>query len=57
MKITTILEKDGGVYQFTADLTPEQHMFLLEYAVSDLVQKGLLSLPTPTASGEEPAVN
>jgi len=43
MQIKTIVEKDGEGYEFTADLTPEQHAFLLEFAVKTLFQQGLLN--------------
>jgi len=52
MKVTTLIEKDGGMFQYTAELSPEQHMFLLEYAIRDLVQKGLLTIPMPAGSDE-----
>ena len=42
MKITAVVEKEGGVYQFTAELTEIQHQFLIEYAIRDLVNKGLV---------------
>ena len=42
MKITAVVEKEGGLYQFTADLTAQQHQFLIEYALRDLVTRGLV---------------
>ncbi len=42
VKITAIVEREGGVYQFTAELTATQHQFLIEYAIRDLVNKGLM---------------
>lgn len=42
MKITAVVEREGGVYQFTAELTEQQHQFLIEYAIRDLVTKGLV---------------
>jgi len=52
MKVTTIVEKEGNMFQFTAELSSEQHAFLLDYAIRDLVQKGLLALPTPSEDGQ-----
>ena len=40
MKITTIIDKPDGSYEFKANLTDSQHRFLLEYAIRDLVTKG-----------------
>ena len=42
MKVTAILEKPEGQFEFTAELSSEQHNFLLEYAIRDLISKGLL---------------
>lgn len=42
MKITAIVEKPEGNYEFTANLTEEQHRFLIEYAIRDMMTKGLL---------------
>ena len=50
MKITTIVEKPEGAYEFTADLNALQHTFLLEYAIRDLITKGLMpfnAVPSP----------
>lgn len=42
LKIKTVIEGPDGNFEFSAELTPEQHAFLLEYAVRDLVRKGLV---------------
>ena len=42
MKVVAVVEREGGVYQFTAELTATQHQFLIEYAIRDLVNKGLM---------------
>jgi hypothetical protein len=42
VKIKTVIESDEGAYEFQAELTPQQHAFLLEYAIRDLIRKGLL---------------
>lgn len=47
------MEKDGGMYEFSAVLTPEQHQFLLEHAIRDLVTRGLMPFnATPPQNGE-----
>lgn len=42
MKIKSIVENEGGVFEFQAELTEQQHAFLIEYAIRDLVRKGLV---------------
>ena len=42
MKITAIVEKTEGNFEFTAEISELQHQFLLEYAVRDLISKGLV---------------
>lgn len=42
MKISTIIETPEGNYEYKAVLTHDQHAFLIEYAIKDLVQKGLV---------------
>lgn len=49
MKITAVVEKEGGLFQFTADLTAQQHQFLIEYALRDLVTKGLVPFAVSVA--------
>ena len=56
MKIKTIVEQKDGTYEFTAMLTPEQHQFLLEYAVRDLVAKGLVPFIPVQDAGEIAAI-
>ncbi len=51
MKIKTVVENHDGTFEFSAELTPQQHAFLLEYAVRDLVRKGLI--PFISADSEE----
>lgn len=51
MKIKSIVESPEGNYEFSAELTPQQHSFLIEYAVRDLVRKGLI----PFISAEDEA--
>lgn len=41
MKIKVIQEREDGTYEFTANLTEAQHKFLLEFAIQDLLRKGL----------------
>lgn len=49
MKVKTIVENNDGTFEFSAELTSQQHAFLLEYAIRDLVRKGLI----PFLSTEE----
>jgi len=42
MKIKTIVEKEDGAYEFQAEISDIQHRFLLEYAIRDLVTRGLI---------------
>lgn len=42
MKIKSIVETENGDFEFSANLTPTQHAFLIEYAIRDLVRKGFI---------------
>lgn len=42
MKIRAIYENDEGQHQLDAVLSPEQLKFLLEYALLELLRKGLM---------------
>lgn len=42
MKVKTVVETDEGAYEFQAQLSQQQHAFLIEYAIRDLIRKGLL---------------
>lgn len=42
MKIKTVVENEEGTFEFQAELSAQQHAFLLEYAIRDLIRKGLL---------------
>ena len=42
MKIKTIVEQEDGSYEFSANLTAEQHAFLIEFAVKELLAAGLI---------------
>ena len=44
MKIRTIVEKEDGNFEFIAFLTPEQHTFLIEFAIQEMIRRGL-SIP------------
>ena len=52
MKIKTIVEQADGSYEFSAVLTPEQHAFLIEFAVKELLRAGLI----PFANAENAAL-
>ena len=49
MRVNTVVERDGGAVQFTADLTPEETTFLLEYSINHLMMKGALPFTTEEA--------
>lgn len=51
MKVKTIVENAEGTFEFSAELTPPQHAFLIEYAIRDLVRKGLV--PFISADNED----
>jgi hypothetical protein len=42
MKVKSIVESPEGNFEFSAELSPQQHAFLIEYAIRDLVRKGLI---------------
>lgn len=42
MKIQTIIEQPDGNYEFSAVLTSEQHSFLIEFAIKELIRVGLI---------------
>lgn len=44
MKIKTIVEREDGSFEFIAFLTPEQHNFLIEFAIQEMIRRGL-SIP------------
>lgn len=52
MKVKTIVEHQDGTFEFSAELTPEQHSFLLEYAIRDLVRKGLIPFVSAESESE-----
>lgn len=52
MKVKTIVETDDGAFEFSAELSPQQHAFLLEYAIRDLIRKGLMPFVTPETEAE-----
>lgn len=57
MKIKAIVEKPEGTFEFNAELTPMQHQFLIEYAIRDLMTKGLIPFHTPEGKeGEDELV-
>jgi len=42
MQISQLVETADGSFTYSATLTQNQHAFLIEYAIKDLVHKGLL---------------
>ncbi len=41
MKIKVVQEREDGSYEFTANLSPAQHKFLIEFAIQELLRRGL----------------
>ena len=52
MKIKSIVEREDGIYEFQAELTPEQHQFLIDYAVKTLMVQGLLPFAQTNEEGD-----
>ena len=44
MKIDFSQEVDGGPVSFNGELNPDEVTFLVEYALTDLIKKGLVPL-------------
>lgn len=44
MKIKTIVENEDGNFEFVAFLTKDQHAFLIEFAIQEMIRRGL-SIP------------
>lgn len=42
MNITQVIETPEGAYTFSANLTKEQHAFLLEFAIKELLRAGMI---------------
>jgi hypothetical protein len=42
LKIKAIIDQPDGTRELTAVLTPDQHRFLIEYAISDILSKGVM---------------
>lgn len=42
MKIKAIIQREDGTRELTADLTEDQHKFLIEYAIADILSKGVM---------------
>jgi hypothetical protein len=55
MKVKTVVENDQGVFEFQAELSEQQHAFLIEYALRDLIRKGLLPLVNEEAGTDQTA--
>lgn len=56
MKVKTVVENDEGVFEFQAELSEQQHAFLIEYAIRDLIRKGLLPFINAESEGDLTAV-
>ena len=53
MKISTIVEQADGNYTFQAELTPDQHAFLIEFAVRELIRAGLVPFASTATAVEK----
>jgi len=42
MKVKQVVETTEGNYEFQAELTKEQHAFLIEFAIKELLAAGLI---------------
>lgn len=52
MKIVSVVERPEGNFEFVANLTEMQQRFLLEYAIRDLITKGLIPFDAREIGGE-----
>ena len=52
MKIKTIVEQPDSNYEFQAELTPEQHAFLIEFAIKELLAAGLIPFAAANTKSE-----
>ena len=52
MKIKTVVEQPDGNYVFQAELSPEQHAFLIEFAVRELIKAGLIPFANAATESE-----
>lgn len=54
MHIKQIVETTEGNYEFQAELTKEQHAFLIEFAIKELLAAGLIPFAN-SATAEQTA--
>jgi hypothetical protein len=47
MQVKAFVERPNGIYEFTTELNTEQCQFLLQYALRDLLTRGLLPFASP----------
>ena len=52
MQIKTIVERSDGNYEFSAVLTAEQHAFLIEFAIKELLAAGLIPFAAANTKSE-----
>jgi hypothetical protein len=52
VKIVSVVERPEGNFEFVANLTEMQQRFLLEYAIRDLIAKGLIPFDAREIGGE-----
>ena len=50
MKVKQVVETTEGNYEFQAELTKEQHAFLIEFAIKELLVAGLIPFANAATS-------
>lgn len=56
MQVKVVHEKDDGSVEFTATLNPEQTRFLLEFAICQLLEEGVLPFVTEDEAEANPNI-
>lgn len=52
MQIKTIIERDDKSFEFVAELTERQHAYLINFAISTLMERGMI--PEPSMVEDQP---
>mgnify|MGYP001613221206 CR=1 len=53
MHIKQIVESTDGNYEFQAELTGEQHAFLIEFAIKELLAAGLIPFANSATKAQQ----
>ena len=56
MKIKAIVEQADGNYEFQAELTADQHAFLIEFAIKELIRHGLIPFAAANTEKERASI-